>query len=80
MSIKIHQAIYAAKNSGADVTKIVQALVDNGNDDITVNNSTMGGDPDFGQVKSFCVSYTLADGQGPIFKGCQENGKLDLAL
>lgn len=62
MAIKIIGASYGATNAGADVTAIVQKMVNNGNDDITVTNQTMGGDPAPNIKKQFGVVYQLPNG------------------
>jgi hypothetical protein len=36
--------------------------VANGNDDVPVNNQSLGGDPDFGTVKQFGAVYFYEDG------------------
>lgn len=58
MGITIIKAVYGTTNISADVTSIVQGIVNTGNDDISVDNDTMGGDPDFNVQKSFAVIYT----------------------
>lgn len=67
MAIKIVSAVYGTTNSQVDVTGICQQMVDNGNDDITVDNTTMGGDPDVGVVKSFAIIYQVPGAPNP---GC----------
>jgi hypothetical protein len=54
-------------------------LVNNGNDDIPVNNQTFG-DPNVGAKKSFGIIYASSDlNHGvPIALGCGENATLDL--
>lgn len=65
-----------------DVTQLCQDIVNSGNDDITVNNTTMGGDPDSGIVKSFAIVYQLPTATDP---GCyatvtaNENQTIDRA-
>lgn len=80
MGINILAAVYGTTTAGNNVTTICQNLVDNGEDDIPVNNTTMGSDPDVGVVKSFGIVYSdpqLNNGN-PIALGCLENATLDL--
>ena len=51
-AIKVNSAVYASNRTGKIVTKICQELVNTGNDDIPVNNTTFG-DPDPGHIKYF---------------------------
>lgn len=77
--ITVLQAIYASANKGVDVTKICQGLVDKGNDDIKVNNTTLGGDPDSGNPKGFQITYTLrSTGNAVYAMTAGEGEKLDL--
>jgi hypothetical protein len=80
MGITVLAAVYGTTTKGNNVTALCQQIVDNGNDDILVNNTNMGGDPDPGVVKSFGILYTnpgLNNGN-PIALGCLENTSLDL--
>ncbi len=67
MALTIIYAVYGTTNKSANVTEICQQAVNNGNDDIPVNNTFMGGDPDFGVVKSFAIVYRLQTATNP---GC----------
>jgi hypothetical protein len=69
MAITIINAAYGTTNNTANVTSICQQLVASGNDDIPVNNSTMGGDPDPGVIKSFAIVYLLANATNPASGG-----------
>lgn len=75
-TVKVLQAVYGTKSNGNDVTAICQALVNQGNFTIPVNNAVLGPDPDFGVVKSFGIIYTSS--QGPRQLACQENTNLSL--
>jgi hypothetical protein len=76
-SIKVIHAVYGASANGNDVTAICQALVNEGNLTIPVNNSVMGPDRAVGNVKSFGILY--AANSGNIFAlACQENTNLAL--
>ena len=77
MSIQVIAAVYGTTHAGNDVTQICQNLVNNGNDDIPVNNDAMGGDPDFGVVKSFGILYSL-NGGAPIALATGEGQTIDL--
>jgi len=77
MSIQVIAAVYGTTTAGNDVTQICQSLVDSGNDDIAVNNDAMGGDPDFGVVKSFGILYS-SNGGAPKALAAQEGQTLDL--
>jgi hypothetical protein len=58
----ILSAIYApvdGSNSGTNVTSIVANSITNGAVIMTVNNTTMGGDPAFGHAKQLTVTYTV---------------------
>jgi hypothetical protein len=79
MAITVLSAMYGTPNAGYDVTGACQALVNNGNDDITASNA-LGGDPDPGATKTFGILYstpTLNNGN-PIALGCEEGSTLDL--
>lgn len=80
MGINVLAAVYGTTTAGIDVTAICQNLVDNGEDDIPVNNTTMGSDPDPGVVKSFGIIYSdqQLNGGSPIALACQENATIDL--
>lgn len=80
MSFTVLAAVYGTTSAGNNVTEICQAILNNDNDDIPVNNTSMGSDPDVGVVKSFGILYTepqLNNGN-PIALCCQENATLDL--
>lgn len=62
MAITVIAAVYGTSSKGNDVTAIVQARLDAGNDDVLVDNDELGGDPDVGIVKQFGILYTLPDG------------------
>jgi hypothetical protein len=77
MAITVLAAVYGTATNGNDVTSICQGLVSTGNDEIPVNNTTLGPDPDFGVVKSFGILYVVGSGN-PIALACQENTNLTL--
>jgi len=59
---KIVSAIYApvdGSNSGTNVTSLVSNSITNGAVILTVNNTTMGGDPAYGHAKQLTVTYTV---------------------
>jgi hypothetical protein len=72
--VKVLQAVYGTTRNGNDVTAICQALINQGNNTIPVNNVVLGPDPDPGTVKSFGILYTT--GQGTVQRACQENTNL----
>ncbi|TWB14060.1 hypothetical protein FBZ89_118113 [Nitrospirillum amazonense] len=79
MTITVLNAVYGTTKNGFDVTETCQGLVNDGNDDIAVNNDTFG-DPDKGNKKSFGILYKspqLNNG-APIALGCIEGTVLDL--
>jgi hypothetical protein len=76
-SIRVIKAVYGTSSNGNDVTAICQAMVNQGNTTIPVNNAVLGLDPDFGTVKSFGILYVLGSGN-PIALACQENTNLTL--
>ncbi len=63
MAIKIIGASYGVTTKGADVTAIVQKMVNNGNDDVAVTNQALGDDPAPGIKKQFGVVYQLPNGK-----------------
>jgi hypothetical protein len=77
--LTVLQAIYASNNSGIDVTPQAQAILVNGNDDITPSNAIFG-DPDPGSKKYFMIWYTAPplNGGDPIGLACAEGDSLDL--
>lgn len=83
MAIKIIGAAYGTTGKGNDVTAICQALVDNGNDDIPVNNQIMGPDPAPGHTKYFGIVFQRPNGDGqydpPVALAAKEGDVLDLA-
>ena len=79
-AIKVIFAVYASNRTGKIVTHKCQEIVNTGNDDIPVNNTTFG-DSDPGHKKYFTIQYETYDSKGkPIghAKGCQEGTTLDL--
>ena len=77
MAIKVIAAVYGTSANGNDVTAIVQARLDAGNDDVLVDNDDLGGDPDEGNIKQFGILYTLPDGN--TYARCAVEGdKLEL--
>ncbi|PHR26023.1 MAG: hypothetical protein COA38_15830 [Fluviicola sp.] len=76
-AINIVKAAYASENNGFDVTAKCQELVNNGNDDIPVNNNTFG-DPDPGHAKYFTILYVTDKRTVGHAKGCGEGTSLDL--
>ncbi|RKH12091.1 hypothetical protein D7V97_09465 [Corallococcus sp. CA053C] len=82
MAITVISAVYGTTRKQVDVTQICQQAVASGNDDISVNNTFMGGDPDFGVQKSFAIIYRLENAQNPscyTVMACNEGSNLDLA-
>jgi hypothetical protein len=79
MAITVLSAMYGTPNAGYDVTAACQALVSNGNDDITASNA-LGGDPDPGATKFLGILYSTPslNNGNPIALGCQEGATLDL--
>lgn len=75
MAITVVNASWAAANAGFDVTGICQAMVNNGNDDITANNTTFG-DPQPGVPKYFAIVYRTPS--STQVRACGENDSLDL--
>lgn len=71
MAIKIQSAFYGVQGVGKDVTQIVQNIVKNGNDDVPINNTAMGGDPAPGKQKVFGVLYFLEDGSYRAMTGTE---------
>ena len=78
MAIRVIAASYHSERRGSDVTAICQAFVNGNNDDIPVNNDTMGGDPDQGEAKTFEIVYELENGQ-ILGRHCLEGQEVDLA-
>lgn len=58
-SLTINRATWGDGRRNQDVTSRVQSYARNGSIDITVDNSSMGGDPAPGSRKSLLVSYTI---------------------
>ena len=77
VAIEIIAAVYGTENAGSDVTAVVQTMVDNGNDDVPVNNQAMQGDPDKGVRKYFGILYRLPDGR-TLARTAVEGTTLDL--
>jgi hypothetical protein len=76
--LRIVQANYRAVNGGGgrNVTSRLQDMVRNNRLDVTVNNSTMGGDPAKGQSKQLYVVYEFRGQNRTTTVG--ENGQLRL--
>lgn len=77
MAITVIAAVYGTRSNGNDVTALVQARLDAGNDDVLVENSYLGGDPDVGTVKQFGILYKLPDGTN-CARCAVEGDKLEL--
>jgi hypothetical protein len=75
-NITVRCAGYGYQNNGNDVTAICQALVNQGNLTMPVNNDVMGPDPSPGNTKNFFILYT-ANGTAFAF-ACQEGTNLTL--
>ena len=75
-NIQVNFAGYGTPANGNNVTAICQALVNQGNFIIPVNNATLGPDPNFGTQKSFGIMYTV-NGQAYNL-ACQESTNLTL--
>jgi hypothetical protein len=85
-SVSVERAVYGTPNNGFDVTAICQALFNQGAlvvngppqaYSLPVNNTTFGGDPDVGNVKSLAMQYQM-NGAGPFFIGAGEGQTLVL--
>ncbi|MGA7461243.1 MAG: hypothetical protein WBW69_13530 [Candidatus Korobacteraceae bacterium] len=63
-------AVYYTSNAGYDVTTKIQGYL-NQSETFTVNNTSMGGDPDPGVAKNFAMIYT--NGTHYYAVQCQEN-------
>ncbi|MEO0468273.1 MAG: hypothetical protein AAF206_01535 [Bacteroidota bacterium] len=63
MALNILAAVYGSDNAGADVTERVRELTVTGNDDITISNGNLGGDPVPNVKKRLAVIYQLPTGQ-----------------
>lgn|GEM_PF-4081707 len=74
-SLKVLMAVYGTTTNGNNVTAICQALVNQGNFTIPVNNTILGPDPSPGVIKSFGILYTTSSG---AIRGlaCKENTNL----
>lgn len=59
-----------------EVTNLLQTLI-NASPTVTINNSTMGGDPSVGNTKGFCASVNV-NGSSNIFI-CAEGGSIDFS-
>ncbi len=79
-NIKVLAAVYGTTKNGNNVTVACQNLVNPGNDDIPVNNTTLGPDPDPGATKYFGILYTnpAQNNGNPIALGAKEGQTLDL--
>jgi hypothetical protein len=77
-SFTIVHAMYGTASNGFDVTATCQWLVNNGGTVIQVNNTTFGGDPDVGALKSFAIAYTAVGGGPTFYLACAENTTLTL--
>ena len=87
--IMVTRAVYGTPNNGFDVTAICQALLNQGGMivgqspnpvqvSLPINNTTFGGDPDYGNTKYFAIEYSNA---GQIFYlGGEEGQTLTLTL
>ena len=76
-AITVVSAVYGTQNNGNDVTAICQYLVNNGNDQIPVNNTYLGPDPDPGNTKEFAILFQVNDGGFQVL-ACQEGTTLTL--
>jgi hypothetical protein len=78
-NVTIDLAVYASNNKGEDVTADVTSIIEFGNDDVPVNNTSFG-DPDVGSTKYFLVWYTAVNlnGGNPVGLACDENATIDL--
>jgi hypothetical protein len=77
MAITVIGAAYGSKTAGLDVTQIVQARLDAGNDDVDVSNEAFGGDPHPGETKRFGIVYRLDSGE-VLARCATENEKFEL--
>ncbi len=64
-------ASYYTENVASDITNIVNSQITDGYIDLRIGNDTLGGDPDFGQVKAF---YGMFSYNGKIFEISLEEG------
>lgn len=71
MTIKIASARYGVPNKFADVTAIVQTMVQKSNGELPINNQSMGGDPAAGHVKQLNVVYFFNDGPPQMATGTE---------
>ena len=84
-TIAVSRAVYGTINNGYDVTAICQAFVNqgalvngqSGSYQISFNNQTFGGDPDFGNTKYFAMQYSV-NGGSPQYIGGYEGQTLTL--
>ena len=80
--ITVEFAVYGALKNGdendcraADVKTLLQKLIDSQEGIVTIDNSTMGGDPCPGNGKHFGAQITRSD--GTYYYACQEGQKID---
>jgi len=57
--LTITKATYGSRGRSQDVTGRLSSYIRDGYIDITVSNSTMGGDPAYGDVKTLWVNYSV---------------------
>jgi outer membrane murein-binding lipoprotein Lpp len=75
--IVVKSAIYGYGNRYSDVKKIVTDLIQKGVTSFTPNNSTMGGDPAYGDDKHFYITYSI-DGNELSFNEVPEGALVTL--
>jgi hypothetical protein len=71
MGIKVISATYGTNTKGYEVTEMCQGRIDNGNNNIVVDNDAMGGDPDPGATKLFGIYYSFDDGTKVVRAGAE---------
>lgn len=84
-AIAVDRAVYGTSLNGYDVSAICQAIFNQGalsNDQagtysLAIGNSTFGGDPQVGTVKSFAMRYFM-NNAGPFFIGAEEGQTLNI--
>ena len=76
-AITVLNATYGTQVNGNNVTAICQYLVNNGNDQIPVNNTYLGPDPDIGYTKEFAITFQV-NGGSPTILAAQEGTTLTL--
>jgi predicted Zn-dependent protease len=74
--LRILIASYGSDTKSADVRQLLQSRVQNNQLNLQVNNSTMGGDPSRGQLKTLWIKYQWADRTYDV--AVQENQRVSI--